>query len=223
MQYRLNKKSFVGLGLLLLISIATFSQEGAHAAKKSKKGEFQGLVRAGITASQIYGDGFGGYDKLGFTTGIGTFTSISQNLKFQLEINYSTRGSRKPPNPKKSDFTTYKIAPHYIDIPLLIKTEISLFEFELGLCNGVYLFHRESDEKGRIPPAQNTWQFNRYELAVNAGVYAGLTEKWAFNARFHFSITPALDKRGIVNQYSYYGGAYSNVINLSLIRKLYAN
>jgi len=213
-------KLFCSLLLTLLVSASGHCQEDARASKKTHKGEFHGLLKLGLTGSKIYGDDFGGYNKLGFTAGVGTFTNISKVVKFQIEINYATRGSRKPPNPKTSDFTTFRIAPHYIDIPLLFKKEIGPFEFELGICNGIYLFHKESDEKGKIPSSLNTWQFNRYELAANAGINTAINEKWQFNARFHYSITPALGKRGIVRQFSYYGGAYSNVISLSLIRVL---
>lgn len=201
---------------LVLISQAAVAQDRGKASKTAPKGQFQALIRTGLTTSQIYGDHFGGYNKLGFTGGVGTFTSISKTFNFQFELNYATRGSRKRPTDK--DPTTYRIDPHYIDIPLLFKTQISFFELEFGICNGIYLFHNESDNIGRIPKNQNTWQFNRYELAGNIGLNVPISEKWVTNARFHYSLLPASGQLGFVNGFSLYGGAYNNVISLSLHR-----
>ena len=81
-------KLFCSLLLTLLVSASGHCQEDARASKKTHKGEFHGLLKLGLTGSQIYGDDFGGYNKLGFTAGVGTFTNISKVVKFQIEINY---------------------------------------------------------------------------------------------------------------------------------------
>lgn len=183
------------------------------------KGAFDGLLRAGVSGCQIHGDGYGGYNKVGFNLGIGTFTKVGDNLDFQLEINYANRGSRK--RPTKTDFSTYAISPHYIDVPLLLKTKISVFEVEFGLNNGFFLFHNESDNLGRIPEAIEQWTFNRYELAANIGINKVIVGDWIANARFHYSILPASGGLGNVNGNWFYGGGYHNAITLSLHRVLH--
>ena len=201
---------------LAFINIAQ-AQNGAKAVKNRSKGEFHALARAGLTTSQVYGDGFGGYNKLGFTAGVGTYTAISNRFDFQFELNYSTRGARK--RPTSQDPTIYRIGANYIDIPLLLKTSISFFELEFGICNGVYLFHNEADNFGRVPKNLHGWQFNRYELAGNVGINVPINEKWLVNARFHYSLLPAAGKLGFVSGFALFGGAYNNVITLSLHRR----
>lgn len=198
------------LFLLLLFCRASFAQE----AIKTKKGEFIGLVRAGAVASQIYNDDFGGYNKLGGTGGFGIYTNAFKSGGLQLEINYAMRGSRKPPRPDDGDFTSATIETHYIDIPILYRAHLWKFDYEIGLCNGVLIGSREAYNP--FQPA--IWDFNRYELAINAGVHVPMNDTWYFNARFHYSLTPAAGQLGIVNNFSLIGGAYHNAISFSLVK-----
>lgn len=196
-----------------------YGQEDARATKKSRKGEFNGLLRAGVVSSQIYGDNFGGYNKLGFTGGVGTYTRISNRFKFQIEINYATRGSRERSTKAKPIPFPLRLEPHYLDVPLILKTDISIFEVEFGLTNGFLLFHREWVGNSKTPTNQHVWSFNRYELAGNLGINTSITDKWVLNARFHYSLLPAsgtIGNSGI----ALYGGAYNNAITLSLHRLL---
>jgi hypothetical protein len=218
----LTRKLLLAFVLLFFLG-GTLKAQELVTRKVKPVGQFNGLLRAGLCTSQIYNDDFGGYNKLGLTGGIGVFTRISQRFQFQIEMNYAMRGSRKRPNPKVGDFNTYSIAPHYLDIPLLIKTDINFFEVEFGLLSGFYLYHTERDQRGRIPQNQEVWQFNKYELALNLGINVPITEKWIANARFHYSILPASGQLGVVNGYSLTGGAYNNVITLSVHRLLIPN
>lgn len=183
------------------------------------KGEFSSLIRAGIVASQIHNDDIGGYNKLGGTLGAGVFTPIGDELNLQVEINYAMRGSRKRPNPKSGDYTTFAIEPHYIDVPILLKKFIWKFEFEAGLNNGIFLFNRINDPNFLLPTAVK--DFNRYELAINLGVNVPINDVWHSNVRFHYSVLPASGKLQFVNGLSLLGGAYNNAVTFSINRVFY--
>lgn len=154
------------------------------------KGQFQGLVKFGVSTSQIFGDGYGGYNKAGLFLGTGVQTKLNTNLKLQLEIDYCNRGSRDPAKPDKGKYTSYKFSTHYIDVPVILKFWIWKFEFETGLNNGFFIFHREADQNGLIDPTTYKVQFTKYELALNAGVNVPINDKWYFNTRFQNSILP---------------------------------
>ena len=192
-------------------------QEDAKAKKRQQKGEFSALVRVGVVSSQILGDNFGGYNKPGFSGGIGTFTKISERFIFQLELNYSTRGSRERSTKTKPIPFPMRLEPHYLDVPLLLKTNISIFEIEFGVTNGFLLFHREWIGNSKTPNNQHTWDFNRYELAGNLGINTAFSTKWHVNARFHYSLIPASGSIGN-SGIALFGGAYNNAITLSLHR-----
>jgi len=205
-----------GLALALGLVIATISV--GQNQSDERKGQFTGLVKAALVTSQIYGDDVGGYDKLGFSGGVGVSTSLAPNLDIQLETNYSLRGSRKPPNRKINDFTTATIGVQYIDVPILLKFWVWKFEFEAGVCNGIYLNHTEKFNGAKLPEAQYVWNFWRYELAANVGVYAPIGDKWAGSARFHYSVLPAAGKLGVVSGFSVVGGAYNNALTFGVYR-----
>ncbi|MEZ4721988.1 MAG: outer membrane beta-barrel protein [Flavobacteriales bacterium] len=208
---------------LVYMSLCAASQEPV-ARKSAPKGEFTGLVRLGITTSQIFGDGFGGYNKLGGTGGVGTYTQISRRLKFQLELNYAMRGSReRSTNARPVPVNLLqKYELHYIDIPLLLKTEISFFELEFGLLNGIYLFHREWVGGFKSNELFYAYHFHRYELAANLGINVNLKGNWKFNARVHHSILPVTG--GIatgINGIPFISGVHNHVISFCLVRSFH--
>ncbi|NQV53412.1 MAG: outer membrane beta-barrel protein [Flavobacteriales bacterium] len=183
------------------------------------KGEFSGLIRAGIVASQIHNDDVGGYNKFGGTLGGGVFTPIGEDLNLQMEINYAMRGSRKRPDTKNFDYVTFRLEPHYVDVPILLKKFIWKFEFEAGLNNGFFLFSRITDPNFVLPTSVK--DFNRYELAANLGVNVPINEFWHTNVRLHYSITPASGRLQFVNGFSLLGGAYNNAVTFSINRVFY--
>lgn len=183
-----------------------------------KKGEFRGVARAGLCASQINGDGYGGYNKLNANVGLGVFTPINDRFRFQMEIGYCGKGSRK--RPSDDDPTSYRISAHYVDIPLLLRFDVWKFEFEAGICNGIFLFHTEDDQFGRVPDAQEQWTFNRYEIAGNVGIYVPVTPKWQVNARFHYSILPAAGGYAFAGNKFFLSKSQHNTVTLGIHRIL---
>lgn len=210
-------KYWNSLFALLLFTQALQVSSQVTSKRVEKKGSFIGLIHGGISTSQINGDGFGGYNKFSLNTGIGTRAQFSDKLKLQIELNYAGRGSRKRLNDPSSRPTS-KFSLHYIDIPILFKFNTWKFEFEAGLCNSIYLSHREEFNFNRIPAKFNQWNFNRYEPAINLGVYVPINEQWKSNVRFHYSIFPA--SGGIIQFNGRYSisGLYNNVITFSVYR-----
>lgn len=200
--------------LSLFLTFATLAVQAQ--TETQRKGQFSGLIKVGLVASQIHNDDVGGYNKLGGTAGFGVFTPISRSAKIQLELNYAMRGSRKAARPDKGDFNSFTLEAHYIDIPILYRSHIAMFDYEIGLCNGILIGSRRVDPQFLTTVAA----FNRYELAVNAGVSVPMNENWSFNARFHYSLLPAIGKLQFVNGINIIGGAYNNAISFCLVRAI---
>lgn len=204
--------------ICILSLFLTFGALSTHAQTETpRKGQFSGLVKLGLVASQIHNDDVGGYNKLGGTAGFGVFTPISRSAKIQLELNYAMRGSRKAARPDKGDFNSFTLEAHYIDIPILYRSHLAMFDYEVGLCNGFLVFQDSRNLSGPLP---NLNAFNRYELAINAGVSVPMNENWSFNARFHYSLLPAIGKLQFINGINIIGGAYNNAISFCLVRTL---
>ena len=71
----------------------------------------------GYTASQVDGDSYSGFNKLGFTAGAFINRLIAYDIYWQVEIKYVTRGVYK--GPTDNDPTLYRSGYHYVEIPII--------------------------------------------------------------------------------------------------------
>lgn len=215
-----NLQKFIRILSLSVLVLVFLSENQAQDKNKDlNKGEFQAGLKLGVCTSQIYGDDFGGYNKVGLMAGPFVTTKLKENLNLQIELNYCNRGSRDPSDPKNGKFDTYRISLNYVDIPILLKFWIWKFEFEAGLNNGVFISQRESDKNGLIPQGQRILKITRYELAANLGVNVPINDQWFGNARFHYSVLP-VNPGGlrIIPNYGLAGGLFNNAIMISFNR-----
>ena len=75
-------KRLIIIILILLIYQVGFSQT------------FGGGIFGGLSASQLEGDNWGGYNKAGLTFGIYTYTKLNKYVDAQLELKYVQKGRR---------------------------------------------------------------------------------------------------------------------------------
>lgn len=176
---------------------------------------FKAGISAGITTTQIDGDGYGGFDKAGITAGGFVNNNFgSEKWSAQMELLYVQKGSRRPPNLEKG-ITLYQINLSYVEIPVLAKFRHKKLVYEAGLSYGQLIRHREFDMSGEIfnrPP------FKKTELAFNGGLSVSLSEKLSLNARFVRSVLPVRDFV-ILARYGFFGfigGSYNTVVSYSL-------
>ena len=73
-------------------------------------------VFGGITASQVDGDSYSGFNKLGFNAGGFINQHIDLNIYWQAELKYVSKGVYKGPG--DYDPTLYRSSYHCLEIPL---------------------------------------------------------------------------------------------------------
>ncbi len=205
------------IGLIALLAILPLLAVG-QSEEVRQFGSFTAGVKLGLCTSQIAGDNYGGYNKVGPTGGVLIFTPLGDKTDIQMEINYCNRGSRDPADPDKGKLDSYRINLHYIDIPLLVKFKTWKFQFETGLTNGIFISSTEEDEFGTV--TNSIFDFNTYELAFNLGANLPLTKNWIFNARYHRSIIPIANQRVLVPWFGFLGGSYNDALSFTIIRYL---
>jgi hypothetical protein len=187
--------------ILLIISIPLFSQQ------------FEGGFFGGVSASQIDGDNFAGYNKGGFTAGAYITREITRNINWKTEIRYIMKGSYQKYTEENPVY--YKTTLHYAEIPILAQY---FFKgktfFEFGLVPEILLSSKEEDEGGIIPSDQ-TLPFHRFSLEATAGLGYFLTKNIAAGFRFNYSILTCRDH---ASGQTYYGnrGQYNNVLSFSI-------
>lgn len=135
--------------------------------------QFDGGVKLGAITSQVAGDTYAGYNKIGLTGGAFVEIIFSDKNSVQLEILYSQKGSRNKPNTKNGDFSYYRLVLNYIEIPVSYIYHRDRLAFEGGLYYGI-LLHSSQDTGGGevdvVPPYLN------YDFGGQVGVGYDLVE-----------------------------------------------
>jgi opacity protein-like surface antigen len=182
---------------------------------------FKGGILAGVTASQVDGDSYAGYNKAGLYGGVFVTTKLTENLGVRLEIKYTSRGARNRLNEDNSEI--YVLRLNYIDIPLMATLRIrELGSFELGVIPG-YLFSAGGSDEGGKLPGEYLVDFRKFDMGTLIGASIDITPKFALNARYSYSIFSIRDVESSGAYYSWFGklfghanGDYNNYISLGI-------
>ncbi len=183
---------------------------------------FNGGIMGGFTGSQVDGDSYAGFNKIGVTTGAFVNTRFSYLIGAQLELKYTGRGAFASTG--SIDFPSYyQLNLHYVDFPLTARLYLaSDFNVEAGIIFG-YLFSRSIyDGNGKIPDNQISPDFNNadYDWTIGANWY--VIPRLCINIRYAYSITP-IRKRTTGNYYysflarmiGYTEGDYNNYVTIA--------
>jgi hypothetical protein len=178
------------LVVILAFTISTLSAQ-----------DFHGGILAGFTASQVDGDSYSGYDKMGLVAGVSVNRDLTDWLQARMEVRYASRGAR---NPASEDNTgSYRLALHYIDLPVMASFKIKNYGFlQLGLIPG-YLFHANGSE-----PQEYLVDFNKFDLGILIGANIIITEKISLDVRYSYSIFSIQESIG--SYYSWFGKIFGN-------------
>ncbi|MBN2348303.1 MAG: porin family protein [Bacteroidales bacterium] len=182
----------------------------AFAAVPAMGQRFQGGLLAGLTACQIDGDTYSGYNKAGLLGGVFVKTDFSNKLSGQLELKYISKGAGTKNNDSNTNY--YRVNMQYLEIPVLARYRVyKLLVAELGIGAG-YLFKAQKDDgNGYLdfePP------LNNFELSGIAGVHYELFKHISVNARFQYSLFPVLPFGVDVPSYQI-SGFYNNIISFA--------
>lgn len=178
--------------------------------------QFEGGILGGLTASQIDGDSYSGYNKVGIQAGAWVQRLFTYTIAGQMELRYVQKGSLHTNQP--DDPTYYKAALHYIDIPIIaqyIYNEKVIFE--LGIGPEFLVSSKESDAYGELPDREP--YFHTFTMSAIAGIGYTFWDVLTFSARFNYSIIPIRDHPSgqsyLLNQ-----GQYSNMLSFAVYYKI---
>ena len=170
---------------------------------------FNASLSAGFVTSQVDGDTYGGYHKIGLSGA--AFISVPLRGKFTLfsGIEYLQKGSRKPSNPEAGDYETREIALHYVEIPLGISWQIRRkISLEAGVSIG-YLISGKIKENGETVPT-NFYQFKAFDYQLAGGVSYRFSSRFSFRGKFAYSLLPIFEAPQ----------QFNNLLNFSLLYDL---
>jgi hypothetical protein len=177
----------------------------------------------GINGCQVHGDTYDGYDKGGLYAGLGLNMSFSKVHQGEIGFVFSQKGARKNSNPSKGDYDSYYLNLNYLDMPLLYRLNLNKRWFiTLGPSVAYLISYREMDDGTDVTGTAMGNEFNKFELAVNAGLGARIRNGFEVELRTTNSILPVHDfGPGASNVYYqnpvaqlFNEGFYNNILTL---------
>lgn len=193
--------------LVLILPLSSFAQL------------FSGGLKAGLTMSQIAGDGFSGYNKAGLFVGCWGAINLQPDLSLQMDIAYTQKGSAQQASDARPDIPQYLLRLNYVEMPLVVTYQMAPFAVEAGLSFDFLVGQKETINF--VPNDQgDIWR--KVNLASVLGLKYLLSEKWMISLRSINSIS-SIRKNSVpknVRRYSQKYGAYNDVLALGLIYRM---
>ena len=170
-KYFLKMKKSIFFTLLLVSVLSVQAQR------------FTGGFMAGVVGSQVDGDTYSGYDKAGALLGGYINIKFHDYYAFQMELEYSMKGSRHIANPDKGDYNTYKLNVNYISVPVLFQYNFyKSFIGEAGLESSILLSHKEISNDVTLDGPEYPG-FATQNLSIIFGVSYKINDIWKVNIR----------------------------------------
>jgi hypothetical protein len=170
----------------------------------------------GITASQVDGDFYTGYNKLGFTAGAFVNNYLEYDIYWQAELKYVTRGVYK--GPADNDPSLYRSSYHYLEVPLSVHY---LFEdriqIEAGVSPELLLRTVFADQDGTFDPSSYP-NNRRIGLSVFGGLCYWINGRTGVGIRYTYSAIPFRDPQEW--NHPRYRGYFHDVICLTAARRI---
>jgi hypothetical protein len=175
---------------------------------------------AGVSPSQVHGDSYSGFHKLGAMGGVGIESFFSEKASASLSFMFIQKGAKKNPNPTKGDLSAYYLNLNYLEVPLLFTYTQQKFLFDVGVSAAYLIDYYEADQNivytGMYP-------FQKFDYSVKIGLGVNITPKWFVNFRSSNSFITTRPNK--VRQAIYYNniiartfnkGYYNNILEFTL-------
>jgi hypothetical protein len=188
--------------IFIIFPISLFSQK------------FEGGFFGGLSASQIDGDAYSGYNKVGITAGAYFTREINRNLNWKTELRFIQKGAYKKNT--ENDPTLFKTTLQYVEVPIILQYFYNKKVFlEAGIIPEILLSNKEETENGVTPFNEISHPFNRFVIEGTAGVGYFLTNHIAAGFRYSYSLLPISDF-ALGTLYRAKRGSDNNVLSFTL-------
>ena len=177
---------------------------------------FDGGVLVGFSATQVDGDGYGGYNRVGLAAGVWVDRELTQELAIRTELKFLQKGSYRQLKDDLGGITGfYSLRLNYIEMPCLVEYRFrkNIKPFA-GLSIGFLWNAKESNMDGSYPEDEIA-RFHKVELAGTAGVEYFISKYFSLCASISYSAAPVRPHSGNIS-YRLNQGQYNNVLQFYL-------
>jgi hypothetical protein len=184
---------------------------------------FNGGLILGANFTQIDGDTYYGYHKVGLNVGGVVYVHFSSVIGASMELIYSQKGSRGEDVTESPTIGTYVakyfMNVNYVEVPLTLHIRSHGWDFEAGVSYARLVHSNEwvlADQSVFIDPVLN--RFNTADVDYIFGLTRKLYKELYANARFQYSITSIRPAERIPIGYGYGNeGQFNNLFSLRLM------
>lgn len=150
--------------------------------------DFRAGFVGGANMSQVDGDFYAGYNKIGLNIGGFVSRQIAPSLDLQFDIAYIQKGSRRAPDIEKGQYDDYEIDLGYIQFPVVVRYYYKQISFEAGLSIGTLLHDDEFLDEQSIKGLEGVPPFKTMEYATVFGFNYHINKRFWINARMLYSL-----------------------------------
>jgi opacity protein-like surface antigen len=176
---------------IFLIIITFCSLTNFLKAQQAIEQTFRPVFSAGMIASQVDGDTYGGYSKIGYFLGIGINRQLSRLLEIEFALTLLQKGARhnyaldsasrnNPNNP----FFLSRLS--YLEVPLVLKFNYKRFKAEVGGAAG-YLINNPPYIATNNPTYPDAG-YRNFDFSYIIGAGYKISPNVLLNLRFEYSI-----------------------------------
>ena len=205
----------------LILLYSALAGSGQATAQEQKV--FNGELILGANFTQVDGDSYYGYHKVGLNAGGIVCAHFSSKVGVSLELLYSQKGSRGVSVYESYAIGTYiekyNMNLNYVEVPLMLHLFKGRYDYEAGISYAQLVKSSEwvqSDVPVVIDPVIN--RFNTTDLNYIIGLSRRMYKTLYLNARFQYSILSIRPTDRVPYSYSYGNlGQFNNLFNLRLV------
>ena len=192
-----------GIFLFLLLNII-----------RAQERVFKAGISGGLCSSQVSGDTYSGFNKLGLNGGAFVQMQKSPVWGLRMEINYIQKGSRHIPHPEKFQYDYYLLKLNYMEICLHGLYQSGKFLLMVGPSFCILVNQYEENQFQNLTGIRS---FNKYELSADLGLSYPLLSNFSLLWRYSGSITPIRAYVSGGNRTFFDRGQYNSVLCFSLL------
>lgn len=181
---------------------------------------FTGGLVLGANFTQVDGDDYFGYHRVGLNVGGIVYTHFTRSFGVSMELLYSQKGSRGEDIIESPAIGTYVtkcfMNLNYVEVPVTLHYTYHRYDAEVGLSYAYLVKSDEwvlADQPVNIDPVVNA--FNKTDLEYIFGLSGRIYQKLYANVRFQYSITSIRSSDRIPYGYGYGNqGQFNNMFSL---------
>ncbi|NJK84407.1 MAG: PorT family protein [Saprospiraceae bacterium] len=173
--------------LLFAVFVLPFQIEAQSRKRFSPKQRFEAGLILGVTAGQMDGDDFTGYDKLGIIGGVQGVVLLNRHLNLAMELLYAQRGTKVEHDSNFSSTKDRIMQLNFAEVPFLLQIQLNeptverktVLTLETGLSYGRLLSTQIEEQPNRLQRTFTDIQddFRTSEISAVIGLSAEIVSK----------------------------------------------